>query len=331
LSIVFLGNVFKQLLQALQIGSGVLEISEILYISGQLVEVIMLFSIIIVLIMFEKNNIFSIQQLILAILASLSIGGLITSPSLQSTSMLGGYLISFVRGSMTPILLVIFNTYINIILVMVLIKNRKEAKSKEQTKLVKGFSIGFFCSIFFGSFLVRFIEQFLVTSGFQELSMTLLLFKGIILNLGMIIIGLAFLRVSKSPWLLQNQKVHLLLVYSIDGIAMYMKSFRDDLKDEDLLLLSGAFSAVTSLFQEATKTTGTIQAIKLEGKELRIIEREHFLCAILVEYSTQASEVAHENFVNEFEKKYNDELKNFEGEVSGFTGANIITSKYFFL
>jgi len=67
----------------------------------------------------------------------------------------------------------------------------------------------------------------------------------------------------------------------------------------------------------------------LEGKLLKIINRKNFICALLVEYSTPASDVAHEKFVIEFENKFQENLDNFSGEVTKFQTADKISEKYF--
>ena len=67
----------------------------------------------------------------------------------------------------------------------------------------------------------------------------------------------------------------------------------------------------------------------LEGKLLKIINRKSFICALLVEYLTPASEVAHEKFVEDFENEFHEVLENFSGEVTNFQAADKISEKYF--
>ncbi len=96
-------------------------------------------------------------------------------------------------------------------------------------------------------------------------------------NIGILIIGIAFLRISKNPWLLQRQRVYFLVVYSHDGINLYSKIFSKEIISNDTVLLAGAFSAVTSLIGDCTKSAGNVKSILLEGKQLRIINQKRFI------------------------------------------------------
>jgi hypothetical protein len=147
--------------------------------------------------------------------------------------------------------------------------------------------------------------------------------------LGICLIGIEFLRAAKYPWLLQLQKVHLVLVYSRNGLPLYSKILRPDMNDQDVQLLAGAFSAVIQLFKESTKTTEPIEAINFRGKLVRIIDRGDFVSAVMVDYSSQASEMAHENFTKEFETTFAAEIAGFNGNVSQFSSADQIAAKYF--
>jgi hypothetical protein len=123
--------------------------------------------------------------------------------------------------------------------------------------------------------------------------------------------------------------VDLLAVYDHGGLSLYSKSFSKEIRPDDTVLLAGAFSAVTSLIEESTKSTGNVESILLQGKELRVVNREGFVCALLVEYTTQASEWALKKFTLDFEMKFRDSLTNFSGEISEFKTAEEIVMKYF--
>ncbi len=148
-------------------------------------------------------------------------------------------------------------------------------------------------------------------------------------NIGMFIIGLAFYRASKQPWLLQRQKVHLLLLYNKAGLDIFSKIFSEDITPEDVTLLTGGFTAVSSMFQEATKSGDKVQSIQFEGRTLRLLNREFFVSALLVDYTTQASELALQKFTEDFEKKFDNELRTFAGNVSKFEKARVIVDQYF--
>ena len=83
------------------------------------------------------------------------------------------------------------------------------------------------------------------------------------------------------------------------------------------------------MFKETTKSSELIQSIEFEKKMLRIIAKENFLCLLMVDYSTQSSENAHKQFAQEFEEKFNESLKDFNGNVGQFKVAEEIASKYF--
>jgi hypothetical protein len=48
-----------------------------------------------------------------------------------------------------------------------------------------------------------------------------------------------------------------------------------------------------------------------------------------VDFSTHIYEIAHENFTEEFEFKFMEDLELFDGEVSKFSAAEEIVKKYF--
>src|SRR4030042_2800913 len=103
------------------------------------------------------------------------------------------------------------------------------------------------------------------------------LIYSVINYLGIIIIGVTFLKASDEPWLLQRQKVHFLIVYSKQGLPLFSKVFDKNLNENQTHLLVGGFSAITSMFQETIKTTGNIKSIILDDKQLRIINKEDFI------------------------------------------------------
>ena len=297
------------------------------FIFFQIFDMLALYSLILVIEVFEKNIQFSWRQILMTILVFIAIGGMISNPDLESQPIEGLIFISFKRMSFEFIFRMLFHFIAGMLLVIALHRSIKSAWSLKQKSLIKWLT----CGIIF-TFFMPLIPQIAISILPQvsiEFLTTTSLIQELFQNFGMVIIGVAFLRVSKNPWLLQRQKIHLLMVYSQSGLKLYSKAFIKELTSDDLLLLAGGFSAVTSLLKEATKTTGQVKAILLEGKELRIINRENFICVLLVEFTTQASELAHEKFTLEFEQKYKEELKNFNGEVSLFNSAEALATQYF--
>lgn len=258
------------------------------------------------------------------------IGGVLTNPTLDVVEVSGAYYIGFENRSAISIASTLFYLIASVWIVSTLIQSYRSAHSKKQKKMIIWLSLGLLMAVLMPS--IQYIispPAELQAENRAVFSMNMVIFREIIQSAGMVIIGFAFLKISKYPWLLQRQRTHLLIVYSNSGICLYNKAFDKDITDDDLLLLAGGFSAITSLFQEATKATGSVKSIAIEDRELRIINRTQFLCALLVDYSTRASELAHEKFALEFEKIFYNALEQFEGEITEFKKAEPIATKYF--
>jgi hypothetical protein len=220
----------------------------------------------------------------------------------------------------------IFNLIAGFWLFVSIYRSKKYAFNRQQKALINWLLIGLIIGILLPSPIILDVG-FIESTPFLTLVRTFL--RDIFGHAGMLIIGIAFYRVIDNPWLLQRQRIHLLMVYSRDGLELFSKNFSQELAGDSNLLLAGGFSAITSLFKEATMSAGQIQAILLEDKELWLKNRENFVFALLVDYMTQASQLAFENFVNDFEKHYEKELENFDGEISKFKSAEKIATKYF--
>ena len=203
-------------------------------------------------------------------------------------------------------------------------RNRKEVRNSQQKKLHNWLFAGIFLSQLVGSFIPILTNS--IAFGENREAMALL---GFIKTIGMVFVGIAFIQIGKKPWLVQRQKSHFILVYSYEGINLFSKIFRDDISESDITLFTGAFSAITMMFKETTKTSELIQSIEFEKKKLRIIAKDHFLCALMVDYSTQSSESAHKQFAQEFEEKFDKSLIDFNGNVGQFRVAEEIAGKYF--
>ncbi len=325
LTLLFITYLIKHFFQVGHFLKEFEETAELNFVLFQVFEMLISYILIFILEMFETDIYFSKRQMLLTILAFLTIGGMLINPGLVSYPLENRTIVSFPISII--IMQIIFNTVAGIWLIFMLDRSRKSAQSYKQKKLIKWLFAGLLFAVILPSFPIIFREQSESIPPIFSTGMVLL--QNIFQNIGMLIIGIAFLRVSKSPWLLQRQKIHLLVVYAHGGVSLYSKVFSKELAFDDTLLLSGGFSAVTSMFEEVTKTPGKVKAILLEGKELRIINKETFLSALLVEYTTQASELAHEKFTEEFEKRFIYELNNFAGDVSIFKPAEEIAKQYF--
>lgn len=295
------------------------------YTFAQISGMLMLFTLIILFEMFYRNTQFSRRQTIITILLFMVIGGLLTNPDLETIAIGRGYIVSISNFSTLGLLRLIFNVTATISLLYVLHKSRKSVWSSKQKSLITWLIIG---SIF--GVLMPSIQSIPLPEQFDEtMIFTLQIIQSIPQSIGMLIIGISFLKVSKNPWLLQRQKVDFLVVYSHGGLSLFSKTFSKEMDPDNTFLLAGAFSAVTSLIEETTKSTGNVEAIMLQGKELRLINRKGCICALLVEFTTQASEWALEKFTTEFEQRFEEELLNFEGNISQFDSAEDIVKKFF--
>ncbi len=325
LIIFFLTCLFLNVFQALEVSTSD-DVQVYSYMMVEIFNMLSFYIMVVILEVFERGVSFSRRQSILSILIFTAIGGMISTPTFKS---MPGQLFGNTWADAENLVFIqlIFYIVAGISLIVMLYRDYKTAWSIKQKKIIRWLFIGVFCSIFFP--LIAYLTLIFMTEINELISSIFLLVALAIMNSGSIIIGIAFLRVKEEPWLLQRQKVHLLIVYSRDGIQIYSKILNKNLSESKILLLTGSFSAITSLFQEATETAGTVKSVLLEDQELRIINKESFVCAILEDYSTQASESAHENFTNDFEKMFKEELERFDGEVSIFQPADQIANKYF--
>ncbi len=303
--------------------------AELFFIIAQMLKMMTLYCLLIVLEMFERNTAYSGRLTFLTALVAATIGAAIGNPAVRTDIINGIYLVRFAGRSPVRLLQGLFGLVAGIWLLVVLFRSYRRARAPKQKRLIVLILVGlFFCEIL-GSAVPVAVEQ--IGEGPIPDQTILFAIMGIEFNgnVGMFIIGYAFYRAKQQPWLLQRQKVHLLLVYSKEGLDLYSKIFSDEMTPEDVTLLTGGFTAVSSMFQEATKTGDKVQAIQFEGRTLRLLNRELFVSALLVDYTTQASELALRKFTEEFEQKFHDQLAKFAGNVSPFEKASTIADQYF--
>lgn len=277
--------------------------------------------------MFYRNTQFSRRQTLITILIFMIIGGLLSEPPLEIYTDLGGFVIDVKFFSFIKMMEIVFTGFATIFLLYILISSAKSAWNSKQKKAIIILLIGSVIGVAVPTLLVVLLEFPLSKANIDVVTSQNI--QAIPLSLGTFTIGITFLSISNNPWLLQHQKIYFLIVYSHEGITLYSKTFSKEITHHDIVILAGAFSAISSLIMDGAKTTGKVESIVLEGKQLKIINREKFICALLVEYSTQASEEAHKKFAIEFESQFQKELEHFNGEVSVFKKADEIIQKYF--
>ncbi len=327
LAFLFIITIVNQGCLMLMVISNVVVVAQVLFLFAQVLEVTGMLVMVIVLEAFEENKPFSPRVAGFTAIAAAIIGAMISSPQLEAESFVttigSGLLVHFTRLNVAGVLLSAFPLLVAIWVVVSFFTKRKLSRSKEQRRLLFLLYFGIFLAQFAGSFAPVIMQSVDIRNLDAASNL------GILRVIGIVIIGFAFLRVAKKPWLLQLQRVHVLLVYAKNGVTLYSRRFREDISDTDVQLLAGAITAVASLFRESTKETSPIETIQFRGKAVRVIDRGAFTCAVMVDYASQASDSAHRLFVEEFETAFAAEIAGFTGEVSKFENAEKIAAKYF--
>ncbi|MHA1734454.1 MAG: hypothetical protein ACTSU5_21155 [Promethearchaeota archaeon] len=300
-------------------------VAEVNFLLASVFEMLALYTLILALEMFEKDTPFTPRQTVLAGLVSLAIGAMFSSPALDTSDLGRSYWVSFAEGDSVVFFQALFFGVAGVMLTVILVRSKKTAWSKRQKRLIKWLMAGIVFSQLLGSFTPVAIQG--LTSS-EEIHGALVV-VGFLQNIGVLMVGFAFLQASSHPWLLQRQRNHVLIVFSPDGLSLFTKIFSADMDEQDVFLLSGGFSAISSMFQEATKSDKVVRGILFEDSELRVVQGEHFLCALLTEKATQASELALSNFTREFGNQFKSELANFHGNVQAFQSAEEIVERYF--
>ena len=115
----------------------------------------------------------------------------------------------------------------------------------------------------------------------------------------------------------QVEKQGLYIIYD-DGRGVFDYAFRSD-EIQDPGLVSGMFSAITSFVKEMTKSTETLKKID-HGDITILLEYGNKIFGALFIKGTQSSEVRAplKEFVQKFEEKYRDILKDWTGALAHF-------------
>ncbi|MBD3193624.1 MAG: hypothetical protein GF317_01110 [Candidatus Lokiarchaeota archaeon] len=328
LTILYLIHILSHFFQTAQYAAPELIGAQVNFILHQITRMVILYLLVLILEFFGQNVLFTGKATLITVFAFLSIGGMISTPNLTYEMIETRFIVFFDELSPVIIFQLLFEFTASIWMIYQLRNYKKAAVNSKQKGIIKILFIGFILAI-----LVPTIPNLILELFGQPPRASIIIFLNLIVileNIGILMIGGAFLRVGNNRWLLQQQKVYLIVVYSPDGIELYSKAFSKNISKDDVLLLAGGFSAVTNLFREVTDAEGSIKSILLEDKELRIIKRENFISALLVDYSTQATEEAHKQFSLKFEEEFKGELRDFAGEVSVFSAADEISEKLFF-
>ena len=199
------------------LAQGAFTLSEIL---GEVI----LFLLIIVLEMFEKNSPYSGRVTIFTVPMAATIGAALSGPNILYDQLAHGYFFYYDTSDLTlRYLQVTFGLLAALWFVITLIRSWRAAKSPVQKRLIILLVTGMFLSQIVGVGLSGLLEvggKLQLSSRYTLFSLTGIQFTQ---DIGMFLIGLGFFRISKHPWLLQRQSVQLLVVYNKDGVIFFPK------------------------------------------------------------------------------------------------------------
>ncbi len=259
-----------------------------------------------------------------------TIGAALSGPNILYDQLAHGYFFYYDTSDLTlRYLQVTFGLLAALWFVITLIRSWRAAKSPVQKRLIILLVTGMFLSQIVGVGLSGLLEvggKLQLSSRYTLFSLTGIQFTQ---DIGMFLIGLGFFRISKHPWLLQRQSVQLLVVYNKDGVDLFSKRFEPNITEDRCYAahwrIFGSFIHVS----RSGKSIWSSQIYWLSRKRSPLINRKNFTCALMVDYSTQASELPHQKFTNEFEHEYGTDMENFWGDVTHFQKANKIAEQFF--
>ncbi|HMF30721.1 MAG TPA: hypothetical protein VKK79_04870 [Candidatus Lokiarchaeia archaeon] len=329
MSLMFGTGVLGQIFAFFQFGAPSQQFAQQAFAISSILQVLAIFAYLLVLEVFEKNNPISGRITFFSAFVAVIIYATIHETGFYVENVNNNYIVSFQPDASVTFLQLVFGLLTGVWLVVTLYRSWKAAKVRAQKHLIAILVFGTILIRGVGDALPGFFNQLATGAIPQDILVVLTAIAEFFESIGMWLIGWGIFRVSKHPWLIQRQKVHLLLVINNDGLDLYSKTFSSDITQSEVTLLTGGVSAVSALFQEATKSPSQVQAVLFEGKELRILRRERFACAILVDYSTTASEAALLKFTEKFEEMFQDKISDFGGNVSQFRAADAIAEEYF--
>jgi hypothetical protein len=327
LVILFIVESLHQGLMTFAMTSSIHEFVATLYIVAEILGIVSMVVLLLILEYFEENKALTPRVVALLTIAAVVFGTMVSDPEFKAASIPTPFgnavMIEYHYTISTIILLIAFFCLTAIYLFATAIKKRRIARNKQQRSLVAWLYVGIFLSQFAGLF------THVVTSNVDAALAWIRSLGSLSQIVGTIIVGIAFFRVLNRPWLLQIQPNHFLVVYSKDGLPLYTKAFRPEISEADIQMLTGAISAITAVFKVTMNLANPIEEIKFKGKIVRIINKYTFVCALMVDHLSQVSEVAQDNFAQEFDSEYGIDLLGFTGDVSIFSETNKIVERYF--
>ena len=148
LTILFLTFLFRNIFQFGVLIFYSMELAVPCFILREISDMLVLYSLIVLLEVFEKDVSFSTRQSIMTILIFMAIGAMLSTPTFDIDES-NPYGIKFGNGEFIGGIQIIFYIIAGIWLSIMLHQNHKTAWSVRQKKLITWLSLGVFCAIFF--------------------------------------------------------------------------------------------------------------------------------------------------------------------------------------
>jgi len=141
-----------------------------------------------------------------------------------------------------------------------------------------------------------------------------------------IIAYICFSRFIELKW---PEKIHhLYLIHQDKGISLFNYSFiKEDLMDSQLV--GGGITGVAMLLQELTRSHRKMRIIDMEDLKILMEYGKYVIAALMTEENYRILRKKLSQFVRVFENQYENTLKHFTGDVSGFEKTKNIVDEVF--
>jgi len=175
-------------------------------------------------------------------------------------------------------------------------------QQKNQLSLLQ-FALAFF----YGTSLLGFLNGFFNAMGTPSDEVVLVL--GIILPTVTSIIGQILMirsyALSKNVVFLQPQRLNQLIVLNNAGLPLFQHDFGRS--GSNITLLSGAITALNSLFQEAVGVTSDLRSIGFGNREIIFLRDANYTILLITQRPSQFLQNALKEFKQKFNQEYGDE------------------------
>jgi len=294
------------------------------YKISQIAEVSSSFLLLLILQMFENSRIVSKISTFFTLNYSIIIYAIITYDNMDIMQIGTKQSMGFTQGSDISILIAVFSLVAILWSMRIYLKDRKGMQDKTQKPIINFLFLGIILTMALGSFLPSILEFLMSGNSFARMN-NFTSFR----VLGLIFVGMGYSKIGERTWLMQRQKNEFLIVYNKAGIPLYQRAFNNEISEENMSLFSGAFSAVTTMFQQTANISEPIEAIQFKGKILKVITSKNFYCMLMTDYLSPVSVQALQKFSDIFAEKFQLLLQESTGECVALEPANKISEIYF--